>query len=717
MPKLPSIIDSLSASKSEEGSSYLFLSDLKAENPAQESQAGFAWVFPVMDTIPHHGTREVRYGRDTVFVFSRDHYRIYSNNKSLELNPEMPFDIELNSLKKMTQLKKDKPLVIAQRLVQPGASIPFNKKGWVVYDPQSSADGATAHGVLITSSIDSSQVHHQTPLTLDLGQRPSILRSPEIIPLTAKSSLSLVLNNPQSLLAKIKSIDTMAVLSPFIETIEEASMIEFTDGKALALKSLDLNMSLSTITQGTTQDDNFRGITLKSFEPLQLRIQPLPLIFKEIPQMTHAFVWDEFILLTPSEELAKNYIAELQNKNTLLKSNAWLATQEDLARESSLISWTKEAQIKRMETFQLIEDQGFAHMNYSLQTGGQKNINESIGPLLRSIQLDGSVLNGPQFSINHKSGGKNIIVQDENYRLYFIAPSGKTLWYRDLKEPILGSIQEVDLLRNGKKQLAFVTPSKWYVIDRNGRDVPPFSKSFKDPITQPLAVFDYDNNRKYRFVVIQDRGVLMYDAKGKQVKGFTYSKAPATVSQPPAHLRINGKDYLLFLLQNGQLQILSRTGKVRIPVSEQFDFGPNLPVKHEGKIVFWTQEGSQILISPEGTVIKRTAKSPAQYRVVYYGAHTLEFDDPLLRIDQNLIELPLGNYKGPQVFKFGNKLRVVMLDQDSQNIYIYNSEGNLLKDLPFFGSSAIDMADINNNGQLELVVQGQANEVLIYRLN
>lgn len=152
-------------------------------------------------------------------------------------------------------------------------------------------------------------------------------------------------------------------------------------------------------------------------------------------------------------------------------------------------------------------------------------------------------------------------------------------------------------------------------------------------------------------------------------------------------------------------------------MSEQFNFSADVPVKHEGKIVFWTEDGSQILISENGAVVKLTAKSPAQYRVVYYGAHAVEFDDPLLRIDQHLIELPLGNYLGPQVFKFGNKLRSVMVDKDSQNIYIYNSEGRLLKNLPFFGSSKVDIADLNNNGKLELVVQGQADELLIYRLD
>ena len=88
-----------------------------------------------------------------------------------------------------------------------------------------------------------------------------------------------------------------------------------------------------------------------------------------------------------------------------------------------------------------------------------------------------------------------------------------------------------------------------------------------------------------------------------------------------------------------------------------------------------------------------------------------------MRIDQHLIELPLGRYTGPQVFKYGNKLRGIMIDQDTQNIYIYNSLGKLVTDGPLFGSSKVDIADLDKNKSLEMVVQGQADEILIYGID
>ena len=65
---------------------------------------------------------------------------------------------------------------------------------------------------------------------------------------------------------------------------------------------------------------------------------------------------------------------------------------------------------------------------------------------------------------------------------------------------------------------------------------------FKDEISQPLAVFDYDKNRNYRFLVTQGSDLLMYNGKGKQVKGFSYN-SKSKIKTSPKHMRFKSKDY------------------------------------------------------------------------------------------------------------------------------------------------------------------------------
>src|SRR5690606_10030246 len=120
---------------------------------------------------------------------------------------------------------------------------------------------------------------------------------------------------------------------------------------------------------------------------------------------------------------------------------------------------------------------------------------------------------------------------------------GKVLWKKKLDSKIRGEITQVDLYRNGRLQLAFTTASKLMIVDRNGKDVSPFPIDFNQTITQPLSVFDYSKTKDYRFVVVMDQTVKMYNRDANSVDGFTFKNAKNTIINNPKHIRIGTKDY------------------------------------------------------------------------------------------------------------------------------------------------------------------------------
>src|SRR5690606_28333577 len=205
-----------------------------------------------------------------------------------------------------------------------------------------------------------------------------------------------------------------------------------------------------------------------------------------------------------------------------------------------------------------------------------------------AIQLENNLLSTPQFFTNHVTKGKDIVVQDVSNKLYLISASGKVLWNKQLDGAILGKIHEVDINKNGRIQLVFTTSKTFYILDRNGKEVAPFPIKFKDEITQPLAVFDYDNKKDYRFVVTQGANILMYDNKAKIVSGFTFKKAGSKVALAPQHIRLNNKDYIIIAEESGKLNILHRTGKSRVEVGTKIDFG---------KTPFFAENDQFVLIS------------------------------------------------------------------------------------------------------------------------
>ena len=147
-----------------------------------------------------------------------------------------------------------------------------------------------------------------------------------------------------------------------------------------------------------------------------------------------------------------------------------------------------------------------------------------------SIDLPKPPIISPQWLKNHRSNVMDIAIQDQDHVLYLYSNTGKLFWKKQIAGKIIGPIQQVDLYKNNRLQMAFRTQDKLIVLDRNGKIVKPFNiKLPKNEYPLPLSIFDYDNNRNYRFLVAQDKSLLMYDGRGKRVNGFKLKKVQAQI--------------------------------------------------------------------------------------------------------------------------------------------------------------------------------------------
>ena len=95
----------------------------------------------------------------------------------------------------------------------------------------------------------------------------------------------------------------------------------------------------------------------------------------------------------------------------------------------------------------------------------------------------------------------------------------------------------------------------------------PLNPADDGPI-QPLAIFDYDKNRNYRFWLVKEIDYRCMTEKGKG-NGFSFKNKVILNAPIRPHKR---KDYIVVQEENGQLHILNRTGKTRIKVPEKINF-------------------------------------------------------------------------------------------------------------------------------------------------
>ena len=298
--------------------------------------------------------------------------------------------------------------------------------------------------------------------------------------------------------------------------------------------------------------------------------------------------------------------------------------------------------------------------------------------------------------------------------LHLINPDGKIIWKQKVDGPLLGKANEVDIFRNGKKQMAFTTKNTLYVLDRNGKNVAPFPIKFKDPITQPLSVFDYDKNRKYRFIITQGKEVYMYDSRGKTVKGFAFKKATSNIVMPPQHIRLGNKDYIAIAEENGSLNLLSRQGKSRVNLSKKFAFSETPIAKEGSNFVVITADKKKESISQSGKTTTLSLDVSSNYSFIIKGTTKVTLDDNLLRIKGKLVELPFGIYTKPKLF-FANKTTYISITETQENkVYVYDSAGSLIKGFPVFGTSVASIANSSKKGVLKIIVMGEKKEILAY---
>ena len=610
----------------------------------------------------------------------------------------------------------------------------FNFGSWAALNIEVLPDALTASGVLLTND--------SVPQLISVfkGLNPQQNQIAKVTPTNAHTIVSLTFddfalfqNNLQNFRG-IKSIkDEETIL---FEAVNEVSKISFSKGNAIVLKSIDPQLTNEALQNFSSPKAPFKRIMIHRFNEPNLFVNHF-LTFTNRTAPKEVFILDNFFVFSENEEVTQNIINSYLQNNCLSSTSYYKEALSQLSDESSLLVMKlngdySEAISTLLKTeiapvsfkkypiaiLQFNYDRDFAHVNFVCKEASTSNSKKIEGKVtqINSIQLENELLNNPTFFSNHRTGGKDIVVQDVTNKMYFISSGGKILWTKKLKNPILGKIEEVDLLRNGKKQLAFTTKNNFYILDRTGRAVAPFPIKFRDEITQGISVFDYDNNRKYRFVITQGKEPLMLDSKGKKVKGFRFKKTKSNIVFPPQHFRIKSKDYIIIAEENGKLNILSRIGKPRVTVSKTFDFS-NTPITLEkSKLVVINKDNSKNSVGLDGKTITNKLKVTS-YHFTVKGKTKVTLDDNLMRINGVLIELPFGIYTAPIISIVNRKTYISITETQENKVYVYNKSGNLLSGFPVYGTSIIDLGDLTKNGKTNFLVKGADKNIILYEIH
>lgn len=543
----------------------------------------------------------------------------------------------------------------------------------------------------------------------------------EIAPYTTRSLLSITYDDFKAFnknLSQLNRKDNDSTQT-FLNFTNEIGLID----NALILHTLDANLVLESI-EDKSSTETFRDIEIYEFENINFfksRLKPL-VTFENAKYFA---VYENFVVFSDTTEVLKTILTDALNNNTLVNSEAFKSISENLSDEASLFIFKNSDGLSKIlgqntsgynaNAVQYIYEDNYAHVNGIIQKFKRRAASNSITEDFIT-KLDADLITAPQTLKNHVTDAHDIAAQDVNNNLYLVSSSGNVLWKKQLQGKILGKIEQIDMYKNGRLQLAFATSNRIYVLDRNGNDVSPFPLKFNDPITQPLAVFDYDKRKEYRLLVTQGKNLLMYDAKGNSVTGFKYNATESTINTQPKHFRIASKDYIVFAAGEN-LKILNRQGSIRINVKDKIRFSDNEIYLYQNKFTTTNTLGQLVQVDTKGKLSTENLNLTEKHHIETTSKTLVSMTENKLNIKSRYVDLDYGDYTPPRIFYLNDKIYITTTDLQSKKVYLFDSQAKPIPNFPIFGTSSAELQMLDKERGLELITQSDTKNIVVYKLH
>ncbi len=551
------------------------------------------------------------------------------------------------------------------------------------------------------------------------NSNPQPLKALKIMPNSTTSFTSINFDNYRIFQERLNSLHYQKneTKENFLDYANEITQTE----NAIIIHSLDIDL-ITDFLDTENPLETFKSTRIYKYSESNFFSEKLkPYIrFKTV---NYFAFYDEFILFSEHLDDLKNILNNALNNTTLSTSEAFINLTSKLNTTATLFRYKNNEGLYEIlndsnanynsNAVQYTKHKNYTHVNGVFENYLEKSNKNSVKEF-SNFKLDHEALTAPQYLKNSSTDIERIAIQDLNYNLYLFSDTGKRIWKIQLEDKILGEINEIDPNKNGEFKLAFATKSKIHIIDKSGKYIQNFPVNFKDEITQPLAVFDYDNLKNYRLLITQGKTLFMLDSKGKTVKGFNYTPNDEIISSTPKHFRIKTNDYIVFKT-NMELKVLNRRGKPRINVKEKINFSDNHIYNFDDELTTIDTIGDLINIDLKGNVrrLKQEILNP-NYFNIKRNLQVIQSENRLKIASKN-IDLDYGNYTKPKIVFTKNNTFVTTTDLQSKKVYVFNTTAILISGFPIYGISEAELYTVNKS--LRLLTLTDKDIITVFTLN
>lgn len=551
--------------------------------------------------------------------------------------------------------------------------------------------------------------------------------------------------------------------------IFETGITEESSEKVLFIQTTDVNEALNHInvlaeSNVDSETDSLYFELYANYEIKELQIKEFPSQafgdkFKGFEQSFY-FVLDDYVVMSNSIYAIKKLLNSIEAEETWGRSIEKSKFLESTLKEANVSlffnmpkMWGKlygslddswKNVIEEMELQNSISNGAIQFSNvddkfYSsivLELNNKKEEVKGSYDIVSDTYFESKIITKPFIVKNYKDHSFETLVQDSLTQLYLVDSKGDVLWKDSIGDVIVGEIHQIDFYKNKKLQYFFATSSQLHLIDRKGNYVEGFPKQLNIPIEQ-LSVVDYDNSKNYRFIVENGKGgIYTYDKTLINLEGWSPRKVDGKLSEPIRHVRVRGRDYMIAIQQNGQINIMNRRG--------EFEKGSplNLDINIESRMVvsvgsnsktttitILSTEGQMVTLNLNGEVvdrkdlykpsketkfkisISRGVKSFVIYRIDNNRLTILDKEGNMI-LEKNYLN---ANITSIQNYNFGVGNKIYAVNVGNQNFtYVYNHNGELVNSTPLNSNFEIGLLDYSSRLNKTMVYTNYKNHLSVY---
>ena len=590
------------------------------------------------------------------------------------------------------------------------------KNSWISYDFKYSLEEIKMIGATrINDSINSK-------LSILRNISPSEIKTDKIIPNSFSSFFSFTISDSERFIFNFKNYLKADDLSTENINFESFNLIDEISFVKDQEKFLILGIS------NTEQLEDYFKLNdidnLKDIKKINLGLDLETLInsFDQKSSFVYAALIDNALVITQSVSQIKKIINSKAIKDNLTSNSKYLNYKNQKSKKNSFFWVNNNSNSMNLNDYPFIGFSGVINENIALLDFDYSKLNQSkeTNDIFTEFFLtfENEINSDPIWLKNHINNQYDFAFQDSENYLYYYSNKGNQYWKKKIPKKIIGDIKQIDIYKNGRLQIIFRTEDRLYVLDRNGNEVKELSFEIDSGENNiPISIFDYEKNRNYRFLVTNDNIIEMFDSRGKKVSGFKPNTFESSIIKSPVHIRIDGKDFIIVQLENGDLKILDRRGRDRINIDEQIQFSENSIYSYMKTFTTTDNQGYLVQIDLDGKLSKKNLNITSDNLIDIKNDNLVYISENILSIKGININLPFGRYSKPKIFNESSRMLIGISDFSENNIYLYEDNGELIKGFPLKGNSIIDIRDSDKDGKIEVITRLDNYSIVSYELN